>query len=155
MSTQPTGESQTSPKTRESPVHPSPPLLDIALGSLGGIAGACLGYVLFQAIVSQGFYALVLPGVLTGIGCGSLSGRRSITLGIASAVIGMLAGIFTEWRFAPFTEDSSIAFFISHLHRLTSFTQFLIVIGGILAFWFGMGRTGGAWPRKQAVAPEN
>ena len=144
MSTQPTGES----RTLDSTTRQSPPLRDMALGALGGIAGACLGYILFHVIARQGFYALVLPGALTGIVCGSLSRHRSIILGIVCALVGTTAGIITEWRFAPFTQDNSFGYFILHLHQLRSFTQLLIVIGGMLAFWFGLGRNGGAWLRK-------
>lgn len=130
------------------------PMRDIAYGVLGGIAGACLGYFAFQGIARQGFYALVLPGALTGIGCGSLSRHKSILLGIACALLGTLAGIVTEWRFAPFKKDDSFGFFLTHLHQLSSVTQFLIILGGIMAGWFGLGRDGGAWLRKQAVAQD-
>ena len=144
MGTQPTGESQTHLYTKGQ----SLPMRDLVLGALGGIAGASLGYILFHIIARQGFYALVLPGALTGIGCGSLSRRRSIMLGIVCALVGTLAGFFTEWSFAPFTQDNSFGYFISHLHGLRPFTQLLIVVGGILAFWFGLGRNGGAWFRR-------
>lgn len=135
-------------------MHHPVSLRDIAFGLLGGMAGACLGYFLFQIIARQGFYAIVLPGALTGIGCGSLSRRRSILLAIACALIGIVAGIVAEWKFAPFNKDQSFGFFISHLHQLRPVTKALIVVGGIMAFWFGLGRHGGAWLRKKSTAKQ-
>lgn len=125
---------------------------DFALGVVGAVAGACLGYLLFRVLARQGFYAIVLPGALTGMGCGSLSGRRSIALGIGSAILGILAGILTEWRFAPFIQGRSLAFFMSHLHQLRQITQILILLGGAAAYWFGQGRRGGAWLRKKHIS---
>lgn len=122
-------------------------LRDIVLGALGGIAGSYIGNFLFRVIAEQGYYALILPGAFTGLGCGILLRRSSFMMGIACALVGILAGILTEWRFAPFSADDSFTFFILHLHQLKPVTQCLILGGGFLAFWFGRGRAGGA-PRK-------
>ncbi len=151
MSTKTTGESQKPSYAFENSMRQSIPLRDIAFGVLGSFVGACLGYFLFQAIARQGFYAIALPGALTGLGCGSLSRHRSVMLGIACAIVGTIAGIVAEWQFAPFIKDNSLRYFLSHLHQLKPLSQFLIIVGGILAFWFGLGRNGGAWLRKQTV----
>lgn len=127
------------------------PVRDMAAGIFGGIAGACVGYYLFRLLATQGFYALVLPGALAGIGCGSLSRHRSVLLGAISAIIGLSAGIYSEWRQYPFMEDDSFNYFIMNLHQLRPFTLLLMVAGGILAFWFGMGRSGGAWLKPNAA----
>ena len=126
---------------------------DTALGLAGGILGGCLGYFLFSVVVRQGFYAIILPGALIGMGCGCLSGRKSLSLGIACAIGGLLLGIITEWRFAPFIKDKSLSFFLSNLHQLTRVTQILILVGSFLAFWFGRGRDGGVWFRKRSGSP--
>ena len=68
------------------------------LGVAGAIAGSLLGYFAFFLLVRQGFYAMVLPGTLVGLGCGLLSGIKSHVLGIASGLLAALLGIFTEWR---------------------------------------------------------
>jgi len=75
------------------------PVVGTVLGLAGAVAGGILGYLLFMVIVRHGFYAIVLPGALVGIGCGALSGRKSTGLGIACAILGLAAGIFAEWRF--------------------------------------------------------
>lgn len=124
----------------------------LALAALGGIAGAALGCLLFLLIARQGFYAMALPGALTGLGCGSFSRRRSVGLGIASAVVGAIAGIVAEWLFAPFVKDRSLTYFLTHLQELKPFTQAMIALGAGLAFWFGMGRNGGPGDGRKTAA---
>ena len=122
---------------------------DMALGAAGGLLGGCLGFFLFSLIAREGFYAIAPPGALVGLGCGCLSGRKSLLLGILCAVLGLLVGIVAEWRSAPFVKDSGFSFFLLHLHKLSPVTQILISLGALLAFWFGRGREGGVWPRRQ------
>jgi len=123
--------------------------IDMLLGLVGGIVGAVLGYFLVFVIARQGFYAIALPGALLGLGCGALSGRKSAALGIICGVFGLAVGIYTQWRFAPFIKDESLSFYLAHLLDVNRVTQILILLGAILAFWFGMGREGGAWIRKR------
>jgi len=125
------------------------PVVGAVLGLGGAVVGAFLGYLLFVAIAGQGFYAIVLPGALAGVGCGALSGRKSNTLGIICGILGLIAGILAEWRFAPFIAGKSLFYFLTHIHELTRFTQVLILLGAAFAFWFGRGRKTGAWLRKQ------
>jgi hypothetical protein len=121
------------------------------LGLGGAVVGAFLGYLLFVAIAGQGFYAIVLPGALAGVGCGALSGRKSNTLGIMCGILGLIAGILAEWRFAPFIADKSLFYFLRHIHELPRFTQVMILLGAGFAFWFGRGRKGGAWLRREKL----
>lgn len=124
------------------------PIVAWLLGLGGGVAGGVLGYFLFMVIARCGFYAIVLPGALVGIGCGALSGRKSNGLGIVCAVLGLAAGIFAEWRFAPFAIDESLSFFLTHFHENGGVTLVLIAIGAVCAFYFGRGREGArTWGR--------
>ncbi|MBN2271216.1 MAG: hypothetical protein JXN61_11420 [Sedimentisphaerales bacterium] len=123
-------------------------------GLAGGVGGGVLGYFLFMVIAGQGFYAIVLQGALVGIGCGSLSGRKSTRLGIVCAILGLAAGILSEWRFAPFAEDESLSFFLTHLHKNSGVPLVLIGIGIICAFYFGRGREDGAWLRRRKKSDE-
>ena len=43
------------------------------LALVGAAAGGVLGYFAFFWIARQGFYALALPGLALGLGCGLLS----------------------------------------------------------------------------------
>ncbi|MFC1601621.1 hypothetical protein ACFL34_04655 [Candidatus Sumerlaeota bacterium] len=121
---------------------------DIALASVGAILGGVVGYWLCYWAAGQGFYTPILPGALVGLGCGSLSGRYSRALGIVCGVLGLVFGLYTEWQIRPFIADKSLAYFLAHLHQLTQLSQVMIVIGAILAYWFGVGRPGGSWPRE-------
>ena len=118
------------------------------LGVAGAIAGGLLGYFAFFLLARQGLYAMVLPGALLGLGCGSLSGIKSNVLGIVSGLLAVLLAVFTEWRFAPFVDDGSFGYFISHVHNLKSMTLIMIAVGGLFSFWFGRGREGGVWIRR-------
>jgi len=87
------------------------------LGLLGALGGGSLGYFAFGYLVEQGFYAIVLPGALAGIGAGALSGGKSKPLGVVCGLLAIVLGIVTEWRFAPFVADESFSFFVRHLFR--------------------------------------
>lgn len=126
------------------------------LFGLGGAAcGVVAGYFGFFLLARLGFYGLVLPGALLGIGCGALSGGKSNSLGAVCGLLGIVAGIFTEWRFAPFIKDPGFAYFVTHLHDLGSITLISIVGGGLFGGWFGRGREGAVWLRRttRGVAP--
>lgn len=70
-------------------------------------------------------------------------------MGVTCGALGLLLGVFTEWRTAPFVTDGSLSFFLAHLHKLSVVTQALILVGAACGYWFGLGREGGAWPRRQ------
>jgi len=115
---------------------------------VGGLAGGVLGYYAFIFLARQGLYAMMLPGTLLGLGCGLLSGVRSNALGILCGLCALLLGVFTQWRFAPFIDDNSFAYFITHVTDLRSMTLVMIAAGGLLAYWLGKGREGRAWTRR-------
>jgi hypothetical protein len=122
---------------------------DLMLGLLGAAVGGVLGYVVFFLLVKQGLYAMILPGTLMGMGCAALSGRRSRLLGAACAVAAVVLGIYSEWQFAPFVADKSFMFFLRNLHRMIPLHLLMIVVGAVVAYWIGVGRTGGSWPRTR------
>ncbi len=71
---------------------------------IGAVAGALVGYFAFRWIARQGFYALVLPGGLLGIGAG-LFRNKSNVLCIACGLMGLALGFLAEWQFAPFIKN--------------------------------------------------
>ena len=117
---------------------PKPPWF--VSGLFGAVLGGALGYYAFFWMVRQGFYALILPGTLVGVGFGLLSRRESVTGGILCGVFAAALGVFAEWRFAPFLEDDRLVFFLTHLYQLRPVTMIMIALGGLFAFWFGRGR---------------
>ena len=72
----------TSDTTPEPLVDPRQPetspsaALDVMLGLAGAIAGGVAGYYLFFLIAGMGFYAIMLPGVFLGWGCGRPVGAQ-------------------------------------------------------------------------------
>ena len=113
------------------------------LALLAGMAGGVLGYFAFLWIARQGFYALVLPGALVGVGASFLK-PRSVGVCVVCGVMALAAGLFTEWRFAPFTKDPSMGYFVAHLLQLPVLTWIMIAAGAAIGFWspFAGGRAG-------------
>ena len=123
-----------------------PSSLNYGLGFVGGAAG----YFAFRFALSQGLYAMVLPGALLGIGCGLLSGTKSFVLGAICGVAGVVLGIFVEWQAFPFIDNHELGYFITHLPNVLPMHLLMIGLGGFGGLWFGMGRAGGVWKRKPA-----
>lgn len=107
------------------------------LGLVGGVVGGFVGYSLFFWITRQGFYALILPGALLGLGCGLLARHGSVARGVICGVAGVALGLYTEWTFAPFRDDASLSYFLTHVHTLRPVTLLMIALGGLIAYWLG------------------
>lgn len=120
----------------------SPDALSIVRGLAGAVLGGLLGYFVFFWIARQGFYALILPGTVLGLGFGLACRRKYIAAAVACGLAALALGIFTEWRFAPFAEDTSISFFLTHLHRLKPVTWLMIGLGAFFAFYLAQGPGG-------------
>jgi len=111
---------------------------------IGAAAGGAAGFALFSYALQAGFYAIVLPGALLGIGAG-LARNRSALMAVVCGVLAIALGLFTEWWFHPFVRDGGIGFFVAHIHDLPPITLILIGLGGVLGFWMPFRRlsTGG------------
>src|SRR5947207_107095 len=105
-------------------------LLSLAGAALGGT----LGFFAFFWVYSQGYYGMILPGGLLGIGAG-FGKSRSIWLAVACGIAALALGLFTEWRYAPFRKDPSLAFFMMHVTDKDWVTLLMIAAGGVLGFW--------------------
>ncbi len=123
-------------------------LQTIALGLLGAVIGGAAGYFLFFWIARQGFYALALPPGLMGYAAGFLARRRSLPLAVVCGVAGLALGLFTEWRFAPFVADSSLLYFVTHIHDLKPITLLMVALGTVLSYWLALGRPADAGTRS-------
>jgi hypothetical protein len=119
----------------------SPPPNGAASGNLnrnlmamgGAIAGAVLGYFGYCWLLRQGLYALALPGALIGLGASAFK-PSSKTLCIVTGVSALAAGLFTEWRNAPFSADGSLLYFLAHVYQLRPMTLIMIAIGVVAGF---------------------
>lgn len=110
-----------------------------ALAIMGALAGAVVGYFVCSWLAGQGFYALMVAGLLVGFGA-ELGKSRSMAVPVASGVIGLAAGILTEWMQSPFIADASLGYFLANLHQLKWLTLIFIVLGAAAAFWFPLSR---------------
>ncbi len=106
----------------------------------GSLVGAGIGYAGFHFLAQNGLYAMMLPGAMIGMVAGRLSGIRSTAIGIACAVIALVASVTIEWDFAPFIKDDSLGYFVSHLHEVIPAHLIMMALGIAAAFWFGRGR---------------
>lgn len=114
----------------------------------GAVIGGVLGYFAFFWIADQGFYGLVLPGGLLGTGAG-FGKPRSNWLAAGCGVAALALGLFTEWKFAPFVKNESLAYFLLHFYELKPITLLMIAAGGAAGFWIPFRRSE---PREQPVA---
>ena len=113
-------------------------VLSNILGMIGGAVGGFIGYQGFFWITKQGFYALILPGGLIGIGCGLVARHSSLARGAVCAVAAVLLGLFTEWKFRPFVEpNDGFPYLLTHIHQLQPVTLLMIGLGSLIAYWTG------------------
>jgi len=110
-------------------------LMTIARGAVGG----AVGYFLFIWLKNHGFYALILPGALLGIGAGYAARVRSLPLAVICGIAGFALSVFTDWKFEPFTDDNSLQYFVMHLYKLDTVTQIMMAIGTFCSFYFALG----------------
>lgn len=100
----------------------------------GALVGGVLGHLAFLWIARQGFYGLVLPGGLCGLGAGIFR-ARSKAVPIGCGVLALPLGLFSEWRFAPFVADDSFGYLLTRVHQLQPITLIMIAAGAAIAFW--------------------
>ncbi len=107
---------------------------DHLLVLVGAAVGGLIGYFGFLWIARQGFYALMLPGGLLGLGA-SLFPNRSTALCIGCGVAALAIGLAAEWQFAPFVRDGSLGYFLTHVHQLRPIALVMIGAGAFIGFW--------------------
>ncbi len=107
------------------------------LSLVGAVAGGVLGYYTFGWIYHHGFYGMMIPGALLGLGCGLVAPGPSQVRGILCAVAGLALGLFTEWSYRPFNADSGLGYFLRNIPSLTPLALGMIPAGAFFAYWLG------------------
>jgi hypothetical protein len=107
---------------------------------LCAVIGGVLGYFGFFLLARQGYYGMILPGGLVGVGAG-LFRTKSKYVAVVCGVLALVLGLYTEWRFRPFIADDSLGYFLAHLHKLSRVSQIMLVVGTIIGFWVPFRRT--------------
>lgn len=100
----------------------------------GAVLGGLVGHLGFGWLLSQGFYGLVLPGGLLGLGAG-LSPCRVRWPSVVCGVMALALGLVSEWRHFPFKADDSFGYFLSHVHQLKPITLLMMAAGTAIGFW--------------------
>jgi hypothetical protein len=112
----------------------------ILRGILGGVLGGVLGFFAFEWLLSHGYYALVLPGSLVGMGCGLASGRKVMALGVLSALGALVVGVLTDWNSLAAPNPSLIGHAATLIQPHRHLPGALILVAVAISFYFGMGR---------------
>jgi hypothetical protein len=113
------------------------PIVGNLLSFVGAVAGGVLGYYTFRWIYDHGFYGMMIPGALLGLGCGILAPGRSHLRGLLCAVAAVALSLFTEWKTRPFIKDGSLDFFLKNIPSLNPMALVMIVAGAFFAYWLG------------------
>ena len=113
---------------------------NLVVGLLGAVAGGVLGYFVFSWALHQGFYALMVPGGLIGLGGGLFVKDRSVLRATICGVFGAGLGLFCQWRHFEFNADSSLGYFLTHLHQLRPLTLVMLAVGTAFAAWLSLGK---------------
>lgn len=122
------------------------------LGLIGAAAGGVFGYVLFHWVARQGYYALVVPGGMLGLGCGLLARHSSYTRGGVCGVAALGLGLYTDWTFEKFPADPSFPYFLTHSYKLGPVTLVMLGLGAVVAYSLGKNAGYGRPPGLDADA---
>ena len=100
----------------------------------GALVGGILGHLACVWIAHQGFYALVLPGGLAGIGA-AIFRSRSLLVHLFCGTWALVVGLVTEWHLFPFLADNTFPYFLTHLGSLRPLTLLMLAVGTALGFY--------------------
>jgi hypothetical protein len=112
-------------------------LSDLVPGLVGAAMGGVCGYFLYKLGLQRNLKAGVVPGAFVGLGGGLLSSRSSTVRGVLCGLGALALGIFAEWWNAPFLQDESLGFFLTHMHHLPALVLLMIGLGTFLGFYWG------------------
>ncbi len=107
------------------------------LGAVGGLLGGVVGYFAVSWLAQNGFYAMVLPGALVGLGTGWLGRSHSLPRGIVAGVAAVISGTLIEWQ--VFYSANALSFFLQNINEIGAVSFAMIGLGGVLGFAFGKG----------------
>ena len=107
---------------------------------LGALIGGLPGYVVFKWLLGQGFYGLMLPGGLLGMGAGFFK-TNTKAVAVVCGFMALLLGLVAEWSSFPFKVDDSLGYFLAHVHELQPATMIMIAIGAAIGFWIPFRRS--------------
>jgi hypothetical protein len=105
------------------------------LGVVGAIAGGVAGFYTFKWLYHQGFYGMMIPGALLGLGAGLLARHRSLARGVACAIAALALALYTHWAVA--STAPTFTDFLAQVKDLQPVMLLMIGLGTGIAFWLG------------------
>jgi hypothetical protein len=114
----------------------------LARGLAGALVGGLIGYFLFRWLRVRGMAGYAIPGGLIGICAGLLARGKSYLLAAVCAIAAFFLTVYLEWSAAPFRQDGSFLYFLTHLHQMdgAAFKLAILALGVACAYWLGRGR---------------
>ena len=106
----------------------------------GALVGGLVGYIVFKWLLGQGFYGLMLPGGLLGMGAGVFK-TRTKAVAIVCGVLALVLGLLVEWNSFPFSANESLGYFFTHFYDLKPATLIMIAVGAAIGFWIPFRRS--------------
>ncbi len=122
------------------------PIKNLFLGLIGGVAGGIVGFFVCKWLATQGFYAVVIPGAMVGLGFGLAARKRHQAFGLICAVLGLFAGLITQWK--VYSNEPSFWKLVGELKDYSIVTWVLLGLGVVMAYSFGLGRDRYQPPRQ-------
>lgn len=107
------------------------------LGLIGAVGGGVLGYYIFLWILDQGFYGLMIPGALLGLGCGLLGLHASQVRGVLCGAAGLVLGLYAEWSYRTRVADVRFMDLVTHAYEKRPLTLIMLTLGACFAYWLG------------------
>ena len=111
----------------------------IGLLVVGAAVGGLVGVVGYFWLLKQGYYALVLPTGLVGVGCGQFARRPSNARGLVCALVGLAAGFTCDWKSTGGLKDMSFGEVLGQLGNFHPVTWLMLGLGTALSFSMGRG----------------
>jgi len=121
--------------------RPEPSWADVLaypLACIGALIGAAAGAFVTKFAAQSGFYAIIVVGILTGLGAILISRRGNWGIAIIAGVIALAASLWTEWWLYPFVVDDSLGYFVQHIGDLPPFRLLIHVAGAGCAAYIGL-----------------
>ena len=109
-------------------------------GLVGSLLGGLLGYFLVDWLRRQGFYTIVLPGALAGLGCGVCSWTHSRARGVLCAIEAAAFGLVSEWLLMYGPHEPTFGNFLGFLGKFDKqplITPIMLGIGVFLGYYWG------------------
>ncbi len=106
----------------------------------GALVGGLVGYIAFKWLLGQGYYGLMLPGGLLGMGAGVFK-TPTKAVAVVCGTLALVLGLLVEWDSSPFKADESLAYFVTHFYDLKPATLIMIALGAAIGFWIPFRRS--------------